>query len=294
MTDEELSYLGMGYLPDPEKKSHEPPDWQMARLMQARPFSAPLEAVDYSHNVQGVFNQGRLGSCTAQAIHGALMCKQNMDGIPTPKVGDRRTTYWGARAYIETTEEDSGAHLRDGFRFINVAGFQPEEESALGYDISKFMEEPTDEEKSRMYDQMNKGQGQVKYYRITESSASRQFALRMAMTNKGIPVLGTDTTMDFLRYSGGILPKPAEDATRTGGHAFYLCGYTPDYVIGVNSWGIGWGESGFMRLSWDYIKWHRTRDIWIVDKAPYFKSHYPSQRQIDRELARQVKLEQSS
>lgn len=121
-----------------------------------------------------------------------------------------------------------------------------------------------------MHDQKNKLQGQVTYYRVSDSGEARVKMLKQAMSAGGIPVLGTATTDVFLNYQSGILRKPPASERQTGGHAFYLCGYTPDYVIFANSWGDDWGQAGFGYLGWDYIKWPETRDIWVVDKAPYY------------------------
>lgn len=277
----------LGYLQDPAKSHNDKQDWPFARLMQTRQLSSIKPLVDNSRYV-AIQDQETLGSCVAHGVGGAVRAKNSMDGIPDPKFLDRLITYWGARAYIGLTHEDSGSHIRDAFRFINKAGFLPEEESFNGYDVSKFKDGPTDTEKSQMFDQKDKGQGQVRYYRITEQGASRTYALKLAMTNGGFPVIGTETTYAFLDYTKGVLAKPAEADTKTGGHAFMLCGYTPDYAIAANSWGKDWGEDGFMRISWDYIEWDQTRDIWVVDKAPYFSHLMPSKAEIQRELARQA------
>lgn len=39
-----------------------------------------------------------------------------------------------------------------------------------------------------------------------------------------------------------------------GGHAVLVCGYTRDYVIIQNSWGVDWGRYGFGFVSWEAFR----------------------------------------
>lgn len=255
-----------GYLPDPVDRR----DRTFSSLLRARPLRGIEEKVDFRLKVPGILDQLLLASCVSQAISGAIRLKHVLNGINKPKLCARLPIYWGARGYIGTTEWDSGSHIRDGFRFTNAAGFLPEEETVHGYDISKFREAPTPLEQRLMFDQKNSDQGDVSYYRIFESGEARKQAIQLALSNEVIPVLGTETTDAFLQYRSGVLQKPSVFDRRTGGHAVYLCGYDADSVYVPNSWGKDVGEQGFMRLSWDYIMWEETRDIWGVAEAPYY------------------------
>ena len=256
-----------GYLPDPEDIR----DWKFSSfLLRAKPLKSIQETVDFRFKVPEILDQLTLGSCVAQGILGGIRLKHVLRGIQNPKLGSRLITYWGARGYIGTVGYDSGSHIRDGFRFMNHVGFMPEDETKNGYDISKFQEAPTPEEQRLMFDQKNKGQGDVSYYKIFETGEARKQAIKLALSNEVIPVLGTETTDSFLSYGRGILRRPSVQERFTGGHAFYLCGYDADCVYAANSWSNLFGENGFMRLGWDYILWDQTRDIWGIDEAPYF------------------------
>lgn len=255
-----------GYIPDPVDER----DWDFKQLLSAQPMATVVEAIDWREKVPEILNQGLLGSCVAHGVLGAIRLKQVFNGVQDPKLGNRLHVYAGARAYIGTRDWDSGSHIRDAFRFINAAGFMPEDETDDGYDASKFKELPNPREMRLMHDQRNKLEGQVAYYRITERGEDRKSALKLAMSSGGIPVVGTATTDDFLEYESGILRKPEPSQRQTGGHAFYLVGYTPTHVIVANSWDEDWGLNGFLHLGWDYVMWDETRDIWIVNKAPYY------------------------
>jgi len=262
----------MGYLPDVSDSR----DFRFDELLSAARLSEePLEAVDFRGEVQrlGILSQGDLGSCVAHGGFGAIRLQQALSGIQSPLLGCRLLGYWGARALIGTQEWDSGSHIRNFFRFLNSVGYMPEDETVNGYDVTLFTEGPTPAEQRLMSDQRDKGEGQVGYYRVFESGAARVRALKQALSNHIIPVLGTETTQEFLDYEGGILKRPTSVQGTTGGHAFYLCGYDEDCAYVPNSWGRGYGEEGFLRLSWDYITWEETRDIWCVERAPYYSHH---------------------
>ena len=52
----------------------------------------------------------------------------------------------------------------------------------------------------------------------------------------------------FLFYSEGVLNSCGEDIN----HAIQLVGYYKDesreYYVGKNSWGVAWGEKGFVKI----------------------------------------------
>lgn len=261
--------VSFGYLPD----SLDQRDWRFDDLVKATSMAAVQEVVDLRQYIPGILNQLNLGSCVAHGIFGAIRLKHVLDGVKDPLLGNRLHAYGGARSYNGTFDWDSGCHIRDGFRFIGGVGYMPEVETKYGYDISKYKSMPTPQEQRIMYDQKNKQEGEVEYYRIWEQEQDRVDAIKLALSNNAIPVLGTATTYDFLRYKSGVLPKPKDTARQTGGHAFYLCGYTEDYAIAANSWGDDVGVAGYWYLGWDYIRWRETRDIWAVAKAPYYSHH---------------------
>ena len=84
-----------------------------------------INSIDYKKIVDlrckcpGIYNQGKLGSCTANAIAAAYefdMMKQNEDNIFTPS---RLFIYYNERDMENTVNSDSGAQIRDGIKSIN-------------------------------------------------------------------------------------------------------------------------------------------------------------------------------
>jgi C1A family cysteine protease len=56
---------------------------------------------------------------------------------------------------------------------------------------------------------------------------------------------------DFMNYKSGVYSYVS--GKKLGGHAVLIVGYNDDeqYFIVKNSWGTGWGEGGFFRISYD-------------------------------------------
>mmetsp|Transcript_42836 Transcript_42836/g.77838 ORF Transcript_42836/g.77838 Transcript_42836/m.77838 type:complete len:364 (-) Transcript_42836:189-1280(-) len=75
-------------------------------------------------------------------------------------------------------------------------------------------------------------------------------ALETAVATKG-PIAVTVAAMQWQLYGGGLFSGCSKSPS-TGAdldHGVQLVGYSQDYWIVRNSWGPGWGESGYIRLS---------------------------------------------
>ena len=90
-------------------------------------------------NMPPVYDQGSLGSCTANAIGAAFefgQVKQGMkDFMPS-----RLFIYYNERAMEGTIDTDSGAMIRDGMKSVAKVGVCTE--VTWPYDIPKFTEKP--------------------------------------------------------------------------------------------------------------------------------------------------------
>ena len=102
---------------------------------------APLpESADLRSNCpREVYDQGQLGSCTANAVGGALEFEQMKQGLKsfTPS---RLFIYYNERALEGTVGADSGAQIRDAVKTVGSVGACPEAD--WEYDISKFAPKP--------------------------------------------------------------------------------------------------------------------------------------------------------
>ena len=97
--------------------------------------------IDLRRNCPAVYDQGQLGSCTANGIAGAIQydrMKQNLKPDFTPS---RLFIYYNERVIEGTVKSDSGAQIRDGIKVVAKEGDCPETE--WPYVITKFTNKPT-------------------------------------------------------------------------------------------------------------------------------------------------------
>lgn len=66
--------------------------------------------------------------------------------------------------------------------------------------------------------------------------------------------------------------RPPKSGESVWGHAVSLLGYTKDHIIGLNSWGEGWGDKGFFYVPKDYLPF----EAWEV-LVDYPTQHLPEE-----------------
>jgi C1A family cysteine protease len=118
-------------------------------LPDARDFtySAPLfhyphglpPLVDLRSECPPIYDQGQLGSCTANGIAAAIEFDQHKKDRKE-FVPSRLFIYYNERAIEGTVSQDSGAQIRDGIKSVATLGAPPESDWA--YDIKKFAQKP--------------------------------------------------------------------------------------------------------------------------------------------------------
>src|SRR4051812_32123287 len=109
-------------------------------------YAAPLREIgvlpdnaDLTKQMPEVYDQGQLGSCTANAIGAAfefgLGHQELKEFMPS-----RLFIYYNERAMEGTVGSDSGAMIRDGIRSVARIGVCPED--LWPYDTSQFRKRP--------------------------------------------------------------------------------------------------------------------------------------------------------
>ena len=213
-------------------------------IIDLRPYCSPIE------------NQGSLGSCTGQAIAGAIELLNKRNG----KYRDisRLFIYYYERLILGTINYDSGAYIRDGIKSTNHYGASLE--SLWPHDIRKFRQEPITEAKN---DALNRKV--TRYERINDFNGCID-----ALTNGYPVVIGFHVYTSFMSASvarTGIMPYPKTKREKLlGGHAVLLVGYnkTKKVFIVRNSWGTSWGDKGYFYMPFDIVKPNMSSDYWII------------------------------
>src|SRR6202158_2921 len=123
-----------GWLPDlPDHRDH----YYAAPVERAAVVPA---SVDLRAKCPPVYDQGQLGSCTANAIAGAVQFDLMKESKPV-FVPSRLFIYYNERVIEGTVNSDSGAQIRDGIKTVASQGVCPEPE--WPYDIAKCAQKPS-------------------------------------------------------------------------------------------------------------------------------------------------------
>lgn len=242
----------LGWLPDlPDQRD----------VMYAAPMMVMQKlptAVDLRNQCPPVYNQGALGSCTANGLAGAyefdLKKQKKTDYMPS-----RLFIYYNERVLINTVNSDSGAYIRDGIKTMNKEGVCPE--SLWPYDISKFTVKPPKKD----YDEAKKCQ--IKSYQRLINSLSQ---LKGCLA-EGFPFVFGFTVYDSFMTNEvaktGIMPMPKTGEHTRGGHAVMAVGYddSKNAFIIRNSWGTNWGIKGYFYMPYAYISNpNLCDDFWTI------------------------------
>lgn len=219
-----------------------------------RVYEAPLAAlgplpprVDLRKACPPVYNQGMLGSCTANAIAAALEFDQMKQGQSDVFVPSRLFIYYNERVMEGTVDEDSGAMIRDGIKSVAKVGAP--HEALWPYVIPKFRTRPS----KPVYRDAERHQALL-YQRVIPMRDQ----LRGCLAD-GYPfVFGFSVYESFesaeVEKSGRVpMPKPTERLL--GGHAVLAVGYaekTRRFIV-RNSWGELWGMTGYFTMPYDFL-----------------------------------------
>ena len=246
----------LGWLPD-VPDARDIPFRSIFRVPGKVPSSADLRA-----GCSSIEDQGELGSCTAQALAGALeyLELKALRGVLPPNYRDlsRLFIYYNERDSMGTVKEDSGAMIRVGIKTLAKVGAC--REALWPYDIDKFARKPA----VRCY---TEAQGHLitSYQRLASLQEMKACLAQGMPFVFGFSVYEHAMTREVARTGALRMPKPGERLE--GGHAVMAVGYddASETLLFRNSWGESWGKKGYGQLPYGYLTDRNlSDDFWCI------------------------------
>ena len=219
----------------------------------------PAPKADLRDECPPLYDQGNLGSCTANAIAGAYEFDQTRQGLPD-FMPSRLFIYYNERTLEGTVDSDSGAMIRDGIKSVAKLGVCPEDE--WPYDPARFRYRPS----AKCFKDAAEHQAVV--YRNV---------LQTLPQLRGCIASGTPVVFGFSVYESfesrevartGAVPMPKRREKQVGGHAVLAVGYddTDERFIVRNSWGASWGADGYCTMPYGYLTSPQlAADFWAIE-----------------------------
>jgi C1A family cysteine protease len=240
-----------GWLPDlPDQRDH------LYGALHVVPPRLPVK-VDLRAQCPPVENQGQLGSCTANALAGALEFLELKEQQPLVDLS-RLFIYYNERVIEHTVKHDAGAMLRDGIKTLAKQGVCPEK--LWPYVIKRFANKPA----PACYTQAR--QHTISSYQRLASTDEMRSCLA-----GGYPFVFGFTVYESFESATvartGVLNLPKKSERVIGGHAVCAVGYddTSRRFIVRNSWGTDWGKKGYFTMPYAYLaNRNLSDDFWMM------------------------------
>ncbi|MEI7435611.1 MAG: C1 family peptidase [bacterium] len=222
--------------------------------------------VDLRAGCPPVEDQGELGSCTAQALAGALEFLElaAIRAAPLQPVFhdlSRLFIYYNERVAMGTVKEDSGAMLRDGIKTMAKLGACKED--LWPYEIARFASKPT----ARCYTEAV-GHTVKAYQRLNSLQEMKSCLAQGLPFVFGFSVYEHVMTPAIART--GVIRLPRSGERMLGGHAILAVGYddAKGRLIFRNSWGASWGQKGYGEMPYDYLtRRELSDDFWCIQST---------------------------
>ncbi len=222
------------------------------KLFEAAPVAALPPSVDLRPAMPPVYNQGDLGSCTANALSA---CVEHLREISMPS---RLFIYYNERTIDGDVDQDSGSTIKTGIQALRQFGVCPE--NVWPYDPANFAEKPN----------------QTAYTDATPDIIGSYMKLQTLDDIKRCLASGFPVAFGFMVFNyfesqdmlqTGILQLPTPGEVPIGGHAVVIVGYddTKQSVLVRNSWGSDWGIGGYFWMPYQYVTNPQlASDFWTI------------------------------
>ena len=254
-----------GWVPDlPDARDH---------LFAAKPeFLGELPAsLSLRGQLPKVYDQGHIGSCTANAVGAAFefdLLKQGLaDFMPS-----RLFIYYNERDIEGTVGTDSGAMLRDGVKCVSKLGVCDENQWPYDDQHPKIDGGPWPGGARAG----KKPSADCYTAALDHTATSYQRVVRSLSQLKGCLAEGYPFVFGFTVYDSfmsddvagtGVVPMPQAGESVQGGHAVLAIGYddaTQRFEV-RNSWGPAWGDDGYFTMPYAYLtQANLSSDFWTI------------------------------
>jgi len=227
--------------------------------------------IDLRPDCPPVYDQAHLGSCTANAIAGAiqfdrLKAKASPDFVPS-----RLFIYYNERDMEHSVNYDAGAQIRDGVKSVSKLGVAPEPEwpySDAGHpaaDGEPFASDAPAAQRppKKVYDDA------AGYQAISYMSVNQTLPQLKGCLADGYPfIFGFSVYENFFGPDGNpCVHTPMPQGSQLGGHAVLAVGYDDDAgeFIVRNSWGADTLDKGYYYMRYSYVTDSTmASDFWTI------------------------------
>lgn len=243
------------------------PDQRDYKFVRPKAVRLP-KSVDLRPMMPPIYDQGELGSCTANAIATAYTVSKVSTDVKAlrkvvPFLPSRLFIYYNEREMEGTISEDAGAEIRDGIKSVNKLGCCLEDN--WPYKISQFTKKPP---KAR-YTEAKKHQALL--YRRIDNSRIADIKAALAESMPVVCGFMVYESMDTAKVAkSGIVPMPKKSEYALGGHAVLIVGYSDSTkrFLCRNSWGEGWGLKGYFWMPYAYLtNTNLADDFWVISAS---------------------------
>ena len=216
-----------------------------AKAVLARPANAPA-SYSLTNYAVSPGDQGEVNSCVSWAVaHTSMGLLENEQGISG---GPNAPMY----IYSQLVNgQNVGTYPEDNLNIAQQQGVDSESDYTQG--DSDYTDTPTQGETS------NAANWRISGYTSLPTGDSLKSAVESAVSS-GLPVI---FSFDVYQSFEDMTQQTAQDYSYSdpndgeqplGGHEITIVGYTAQGVTIENSWGSGWGDSGYANLSWSFLE----------------------------------------
>jgi C1A family cysteine protease len=218
------------------------------------------------------YDQGQIGSCTANAIAGAVQYARRKASRAPDFLPSRLFIYWNERDVEHTVAVDNGAQIRNGIKVVAKRGAPSEDvwpyDDTAADPVTHLWPtgaKPTVKPAPPAYAQGSEYQV-IGYQRISRALSQLRGVLASGFPFVfGFAVYSAFESNEIARTGVLGLPGPAEELL--GGHAVLAVGYDDSSArfLVRNSWGAQWGQAGHFTIPYAYLlDEHLADDFWTI------------------------------